>query len=86
MLLGHWGLLEPEDADADDPAAVFAADSIGPEILGLVQRKQRLLKDAWLTATGHDRPGMKAGLPLDEAGRQAQTLDERIDALRPPSL
>jgi hypothetical protein len=49
--------------------------------LKLVQRKQRLLKDAWLTSTGHKRPGMKRGLLLEEAQRWTQGLDAEINAL-----
>lgn len=44
-------------------------------MLEKIEAKQRLLKDAWLTATGHKRPGVKAGLPLDKAQAQAATLD-----------
>ena len=50
-------------------------------ILKLVQQEQRILKDAWLTTTGHKRPGMKRGLPLKEAQRRAQGFDAEIHAL-----
>jgi lysophospholipase L1-like esterase len=33
-----------------------------------------LLRDAWLTHTGHTRPGLPAGLPLDRARREALEL------------
>src|SRR5690606_32378237 len=56
-VLGHWGLLGPGDANDDDPQEVFADKPHGLDVLGLVRERQRLLKDAWLTATGHDRPG-----------------------------
>ncbi|CAN5908792.1 hypothetical protein BH23PLA1_BH23PLA1_41500 [soil metagenome] len=74
-ILDHWALLQPEDKGAEDPDAVFARDPQGLDLLGLVQQKQRLLKDAWLTETGHKRPGMKVGLPLEEARRRVQELD-----------
>lgn len=45
------------------------------EILKLVREKQRVLKLAWLTATGHKRPGIAAGLPLVEAEAKAAELD-----------
>lgn len=50
----------------------------GLEVLKLVQRKQRVLKDAWLTAIGHERPGMAKGIPLDEAEDQAEALENEI--------
>ncbi len=54
------------------------------QIFDLVYARQRLLTDAWLTATGHRRP-MPAGLPLAEAQQQAERLDRQIaERLRPP--
>jgi hypothetical protein len=44
----------------------------------LVRERGRILADAYLTAAGHKRPGMKAGLPLDEANQKAAALDARI--------
>ncbi len=40
-----------------------------------VQAKQNLLKAAWLTKTGHKRPGVAAGLPLPEAEAKAAEQD-----------
>ena len=37
-----------------------------------------MLKDAWLTATGHKRPGMKQGLSLAEAQARAAELGKQI--------
>ena len=65
-------------ATADTASAMVAAHPNGERILKLVQEKQRLLKDAWLTDTGHIRPGMKKGLPLAEAQAQAAEMDELI--------
>ncbi|MEZ0542629.1 hypothetical protein [Fibrella arboris] len=39
------------------------------------------MKDAWLTALGHKRPGMKPGLPLDEAKRKAADIDRQSKAM-----
>ncbi|MDB5243432.1 MAG: family lipolytic protein, partial [Spirosoma sp.] len=36
---------------------------------------------AWLTATGHKRPGVKVGLPLEEAKAKALELDAQIKLL-----
>ena len=57
-----WGLSGTPD---DTPAAV----------LQLVSDKQRVLKDAWLSHTGHKRPGVKPGLPIEEATAKAAELD-----------
>lgn len=53
----------------------------GLEILKLVQQKQRLLKDAWLSETGHKRPGMNRGLPLPDALDQASRLNQQLRTL-----
>jgi lysophospholipase L1-like esterase len=66
---------------ADGPQALMAVHPQGKEILKLVQEKQRLMKDAWLTDTGHKRPGMKQGLPLAEAQAKAADLDKQIHQL-----
>jgi lysophospholipase L1-like esterase len=77
-ILVHWGISAAEVEGAVDAEQFLAARPHGADVLALVRRKQRLLKDAWLTATGHNRPGMKQGLPLDEAERQAAALDAEI--------
>jgi len=47
-------------------------------VLTLVQQRQRALKDSWLTAIGHLRPGMSKGPPLAEAERSAAALTEQL--------
>ena len=51
------------------------------ELTAAIRERNSILKDAWLTATGHRRPGMKTGLPLPEAERKAAQLTERIEIL-----
>jgi hypothetical protein len=50
-------------------------------LTNLIRERNSILKDAWLTSTGHTRPGMKKGLPLPEAKIQADLLTEKINAL-----
>ena len=68
-LLQHWGL---QVSDNEKPA-----HANGMAIFEAVQKKVNLLRDAWLTVTQHTRPGVKEGLPLDEAQKQAAELDAR---------
>ncbi|MBI3850026.1 MAG: SGNH/GDSL hydrolase family protein [Verrucomicrobia bacterium] len=83
---GHWIIakqillhLGAKDLTAiDDPQAMLAAHPRGKEILKLVQDKQRMMKDAWLTETGHQRPGMNRGLPLAVAKAKGKEIDEQI--------
>ena len=67
-------------ADADSFAQYADPDSKRARLFGLVHRRQRILTDAWLTATGHLRP-MSPGLPLDQAEPQAAALAEQIQQL-----
>jgi lysophospholipase L1-like esterase len=83
MLL-HWSLPAPELAGTTSGEQVLSTRPHGLDVLKLVAQKQRLLKDAWLTATGHKRPGMKQGIPLEEADQRAGELDAEIRKLSVP--
>ncbi len=87
---GHWLMVRPLLRHFGAPAELAETESVAPmlahyphaaEVLKLVQERQRMLKDAWLTATGHKRPGMAKGLPLAEAQPRATELDRQINAL-----
>ncbi len=43
-----------------------------------IRKRGRVLADAWLTDTGHTRPGVTKGLPLDEAKAKADSLEKEI--------
>ena len=79
QLLLHLGAADV--ASLDDPQAMMASHPHGQELLKLIQQRQRMTKDAWLTDVGHKRPGMNRGLPLAEAQAKAGALDEQIAAL-----
>lgn len=53
------------------------------EALAVLLRRNELLKLAWLTKTRHIRPGIPAGLPLDEADAQAKILMEEYRRAAP---
>jgi lysophospholipase L1-like esterase len=50
----------------------------------LAEKRQQLLGLAWLTDVGHNRPGTAKGIALDEARKQAATLETQIRALATP--
>ncbi len=62
-----WGLKIRENGSPDVPD--------GPAILAAVRQKYDLLSAAWLSETGHLRPGIKPGLPLPEAQAKAAVFD-----------
>jgi lysophospholipase L1-like esterase len=80
-VLAHWGVPARELASSSTVEQALSSHRHGAEVLGLVRTKQRVLKDAWLTATGHRRPGMARGLPLAEAERKANELEAEIRRL-----
>ena len=84
QILQQWGIPAREVADATGAEQALATLPHGLDVLKLVQKKQGMLKDAWLTETGHKRPGMKRGLPLEEAERKAGELDAEIRKVLTP--
>ena len=87
--LGHWIMarqillhLGAKDlANVGSVADMVRAHPNGAQLLPLVRQQQRVLKDAWLTDTGHQRPGMSKGLPLAEAQARAAALEQQIREL-----
>jgi len=60
----------------------YTSDIPGNEpLLQLIERRELMLRDAWLTHVGHKRPGMAAGLPLEDAKRKAAEFQREIDTL-----
>jgi lysophospholipase L1-like esterase len=51
------------------------------EVVNLVAKRQNMMRDAWLTATKHVRPGLPVGLPLSEAQTKADELMQEIESL-----
>jgi lysophospholipase L1-like esterase len=92
---GHWLMAKQlltyvnEKKAAAYPAvnAAMGYDINGDKILKLVTERQGFMKDAWLTETGHKRPDMKTGMPLQEAKLKAADIAKQIDTLllRKPS-
>jgi lysophospholipase L1-like esterase len=78
-ILRHWGV-----PDAEIGAKAIASRPHGDEVLGLVEEKARILRDAYLTATGHKRPGVGAGMAVADAERKAAEWNARIDRLTKP--
>lgn len=53
----------------------------GKELVQQIADKQNKLKLAWLTKTVHVRPGIPAGMTIEEATAEAKRIDEKVDAL-----
>ncbi|MEC9094947.1 MAG: GDSL-type esterase/lipase family protein [Planctomycetota bacterium] len=53
---------------------------VDESVVKLSQAKMEILRDAWLTETRHQRPGMKTGLALPEAMARGRKIDQQIQA------
>lgn len=50
----------------------------GAKLYELVRKRQIIMKDAWLTYTGHSRPGMAVGLPMEQASKKYEQIERQI--------
>lgn len=53
----------------------------GMRILQLVEQRQEILKNAWLSQTGHQRPGLPEGLSMAEAEQKLEKINQEIQFL-----
>lgn len=53
---------------------------VEPGLMTLISKRQKLMHDAWLSEVGHQRPGVKAGLPIEQAKAGKIELDKQIQA------
>src|SRR5258706_3466571 len=84
---GHWLIAREVLRYLGAPAEIVAGESAealvnshprGAEVLKLVQQRQRLLKDSWLTYIGHVRPGMAKGKPMADVQRESAAIAARL--------
>lgn len=93
-MLGHWVIakailqsLGAKDLNAiDSQQKLIDSHSDGEPLFRLINQRLEILRDAWLTATKHLRPGVPTGLPLDQAGLRAAELEKQIDSLNSASV
>ena len=80
---GHWAICRAVLRGLGDDAAAKAETPAALEpFLPEVTRRMELLRDAYLSAAGHLRPGMATGLPIAEAEAQARAITESIRSRR----
>jgi len=85
---GHWIMAQQvllylgEDVSkAESIKEAMLPFTKGDSIVSLVEIRQEMMRDAWLTSTGYKRPGLKRGLPFREAQQKAGVLEKKIRAL-----
>ena len=63
---------------AASPAELLKAQGLPDSLLALIEKRAALRRDAYVSAAGHKRPGVAAGLPIAEAEKQADVLTAEI--------
>ena len=89
---GHWFITQQlirwfggtAAAQAESPDEMLATQQVPKEVLKLVEERMRILRDAYVSAAGHKRPGVAAGLPVAEADAKARNLSTKIETLIAP--
>ncbi|MFK5972080.1 MAG: SGNH/GDSL hydrolase family protein [Flavobacteriaceae bacterium] len=87
--LGHWIIAkqvllflgENEVSKAKDSNEALFSFSNAKKIVKLIEERQKIMKDSWLTYIGHKRPGMNLGLPLNKAQEKSEVLEKQIRTL-----
>jgi hypothetical protein len=86
---GHWFIAQQlirffgdeQAAAAETAEAMLAARGLPVELLKVVRQRVNVLKDAYVGAAGHKRPGVAKGLPVAEADAQADKLSAEIQKI-----
>lgn len=85
--MGHWLMaratlehLGEKVRESPDVQSTLQVHPQGQEIYNIVSQRQAIMKDAWLNATGHKRPGMSPGLPIGDAILKYDQLENRLRA------
>jgi lysophospholipase L1-like esterase len=78
---GHWVMAREILSALALPTEEFTQNPAHTQLVGLIRTRSDLLKLAWLSETGHLRPGVPKGLPLPEADAQAAGIAKQIQSL-----
>ena len=86
---GHWFMArqliaafgDPQAAAAPSPEEMLALRHAPVALLPLVVERVGVLRDAYVAAAGHKRPGVAAGLPIADAERRAAELTGQMQTL-----
>lgn len=86
---GHWLMAREISASlnpkGDVPLDMDVFLNSSPQLTNLyevIAKRQLIMKDAWLTYVGHERPGMKQGIPMKEARKVYKRMALEIAGIR----
>ena len=68
---------------ADAISMAWQIKQVAPraDLLKLVSGRQSILHQSWVSHVGHKRPGVAAGVPLEQARKSAAKIDQQIREL-----
>ena len=69
---------DEKSANYATPAEMLTALGVPAGVLPLVQQRVNLLRDAYVFAAGHKRPGVTQGMPVPDAEKKAHELSHQI--------
>lgn len=83
---GHWiiaravlnGMGETKLQKIENFSDAIAAYPNAKTVRALIEEKQAMLKDAWLSYTRHTRPEMPAGIPVSQAWERQSAIDRKV--------
>lgn len=86
---GHWFMAQQvlswlgdeSAASYVSPQEMLKAKGVSEAMLPLVQQRMAILRDSYIGAAGHKRPGVHAGLSVPDAETKASELADKIDGL-----
>ncbi len=84
---GHWFVAQQliaacgdaKAAAAESPEKMLEVLDVSAPLLPLIGSRMTLLRDAYVSSAGHKRPGVAAGVSLEEATARAQDLGAKIE-------
>ncbi|WP_293953465.1 MULTISPECIES: SGNH/GDSL hydrolase family protein [unclassified Sphingobacterium] len=86
--LGHWLMAKEivQHLMPDFPIESTWDDNLHNQpklrqLYTLVLKRQTMMKDAWLTYTGHKRPGLSKGIPVEDASKAYAAIQDEIKML-----
>jgi len=86
--LGHWLMAKEivQQLMPDFPIESTWDDNLRNQpklrqLYTLVLKRQTMMKDAWLTYTGHKRPGLSKGISMEDASKAYAAIQDEIKAL-----
>lgn len=89
---GHWcvaqqlirGFGDEASAAHQNAKLMLASLNVPEAAMPLIQQRVNVLRDAYVFAAGHKRPGVAQGLPIGDAELKAKELTAKINELIPP--